>query len=137
MKMGFSWKNCNMCNKRIYRYTSSFTCFDCLRKITNKQAGKHRQKYPLQLRAAAIVAHAKKTGVLIPLSSLKCVDCGNDAQAYDHRDYRKPLDVEPVCMSCNSKRGPAKPYIGVQNKEERQRKKYGRFGINVQQICKQ
>lgn len=26
---------------------------------------------------------------------------------YDHRDYTKPLSVEPVCRSCNKLRGPA------------------------------
>ncbi len=36
-----------------------------------------------------------------------CVDCGKPAIYYDHRDYGEPLDVEPVCASCNSNRGPA------------------------------
>jgi hypothetical protein len=35
------------------------------------------------------------------------MDCGAKATAYDHRDHAKPLDVQPVCDSCNSKRGPA------------------------------
>src|SRR5688572_22298126 len=38
---------------------------------------------------------------------LNCVDCGAPANGYDHRDYLKPLEVEAVCRSCNSKRGPA------------------------------
>ena len=37
-----------------------------------------------------------------------CTDCGKRATVYDHRDYGRPLDVEPVCQSCNLKRGPAK-----------------------------
>jgi transcriptional regulator with XRE-family HTH domain len=40
----------------------------------------------------------------------KCVDCGNKAVFYDHRDYRKPEMVEPVCLSCNCLRGPAEPF---------------------------
>jgi len=36
-----------------------------------------------------------------------CVDCGRRATAYDHRDYSRPTDVEPVCSRCNQKRGPA------------------------------
>lgn len=36
-----------------------------------------------------------------------CVDCGLPAQAYDHRYYSHPLEVDPVCLSCNNKRGPA------------------------------
>ena len=31
-----------------------------------------------------------------------CIDCGKRAVVYDHRDYNKPLDVVPVCISCNS-----------------------------------
>ena len=45
---------------------------------------------------------------LIPPFKLSCVDCRQPASVYDHRDYLKPLDVEPVCQSCNSKLGPGK-----------------------------
>lgn len=38
--------------------------------------------------------------------SFGCADCGVRAEVYDHRDYLRPLDVEPVCRSCNKKRGP-------------------------------
>lgn len=41
-------------------------------------------------------------------STLKCVDCGAKANSYDHRDYKKPLKVDPVCMPCNRKRGRGK-----------------------------
>lgn len=37
----------------------------------------------------------------------KCVDCGATATCYDHRDYSKPWQVEPVCDRCNRLRGPA------------------------------
>lgn len=37
-----------------------------------------------------------------------CVDCGkNPAIEYDHRDYTRPLEVDPVCQSCNQLRGMA------------------------------
>lgn len=36
-----------------------------------------------------------------------CVDCGELAAVYDHRDYYKPLEVVPVCQVCNSRRGRA------------------------------
>lgn len=51
-------------------------------------------------------------GVLPPASDLQCVDCGHQAAHYDHRDYNRPLDVAPVCCSCNLKRGPAIPRKG-------------------------
>lgn len=38
--------------------------------------------------------------------SVPCVDCSEPAAEYDHRDYKKPLDVEPVCQRCNQARGP-------------------------------
>ena len=30
-----------------------------------------------------------------PARLLACVDCGGGAQHYDHRDYSRPLDVQP------------------------------------------
>jgi hypothetical protein len=59
--------------------------------------------------AHSAVRRAVKRGELQPATVFACVDCGKPAQCYDHRDYSKPLDVEPVCTSCNLKRGPAKP----------------------------
>lgn len=56
-----------------------------------------------------VVLKAVSVGLLPLAKSLKCADCGNPAECYDHRDYNRPLDVEPVCIACNLKRGPAKP----------------------------
>jgi len=50
---------------------------------------------------------ALKAGRLKRPDDMNCVDCGARAEVYDHRDYNKPLDVEPVCRSCNTFRGPA------------------------------
>jgi hypothetical protein len=58
--------------------------------------------------AHVAVARAIRHGELPHPSTLKCVDCGSPAQVYDHRDYDKPLQVEPVCRGCNCRRGPAK-----------------------------
>jgi hypothetical protein len=57
------------------------------------------------------VRMAVKKGELPDLKAqeIPCVDCGARATSYDHRDYSKPLEVEPVCNKCNSKRGPALP----------------------------
>src|SRR3990172_2168897 len=61
-------------------------------------------------RAQAAVRIAVKLGVLPCITEkTKCVDCGLQANAYDHRDYNKPLEVEPVCHGCNVRRGPALP----------------------------
>lgn len=59
--------------------------------------------------ARRAVAHAVARGQLPRIETQKCTDCGEQAQAYDHRDYGKPLDVQPVCDSCNARRGAAMP----------------------------
>lgn len=59
-------------------------------------------------RAVSVVQAQIRKGAMPKLSgSIACVDCGAPAEHYDHRDYSKPLDVAPVCRSCNFKRGPA------------------------------
>lgn len=60
------------------------------------------------------VKFALISGFLPPVHFLKCFDCGRQAQCYDHRDYRKPLDVWPVCKSCDAKRGACEPYDGAE-----------------------
>lgn len=52
------------------------------------------------------VARAIRRGELRRPDQFACVDCNKPAQQYDHRDYSRPLDVEPVCRSCNILRGP-------------------------------
>lgn len=61
----------------------------------------------VKAKAFASVVKAVLRGELAPALTLKCVDCGADAKYYDHRDYSKPLEVVPVCHSCNVLRGPA------------------------------
>lgn len=62
-----------------------------------------------QQQAHAAVSAAIKKGLLEPVTEFVCSDCDNDATDYDHRDYGKPLDVDPVCRSCNRRRGMALP----------------------------
>lgn len=61
----------------------------------------------IRQRAANLVAKAIKAGELQRPGAFSCVDCGRPAMHYDHRDYTKPLNVVPVCRSCNVMRGPA------------------------------
>lgn len=70
-------------------------------------------------RAHQRVFRAVLSGLLPRLDgSIKCADCGGAANEYDHRDYTRPLDVEPVCGSCNSKRGVALVYRATLALEE-------------------
>lgn len=58
-------------------------------------------------RLTAVYVHrAVKCGRLDDLKKIdkKCSFCKtNKATMYDHRDYNKPLEVNPVCASCNRK----------------------------------
>jgi len=60
--------------------------------------------------AVSAVGIAVKKGLLPDLKkeTIKCSDCDDKATQYDHRDYNYKLFVQPVCMSCNRKRGAAK-----------------------------
>jgi hypothetical protein len=60
-----------------------------------------------QRRAIGKVANAVFNGVLPKPSEFDCTDCGAPARQWDHRDYTLPLAVEPVCIACNIRRGPA------------------------------
>lgn len=51
------------------------------------------------------VVKAIRSGALPKASDCACVDCGIPAREYDHRDYAKPLQVDPVCRGCNLRRG--------------------------------
>jgi hypothetical protein len=56
-----------------------------------------------------LVEAAIKRGLLPELNGLKCMDCGEPAECYDHRNYHHPLAVDPVCKGCNNRRGPGFP----------------------------
>lgn len=60
-----------------------------------------------QQKAAYWVYEAIRRGVLQHPTRFKCTDCERQAGYYDHRDYARPLDVEPVCGTCNKLRGTA------------------------------
>lgn len=67
-------------------------------------------RFVLQAKAQSITYKRVMTGELARLDgSILCVDCGEPATCYDHRDYNKPEIVEPICTSCNKTRPPAKP----------------------------
>lgn len=62
-----------------------------------------------QARSHSMVSAAVKKGLLPNLKTgeYACSDCGAVAMEYDHRDYGRPFDVDPVCRSCNKQRGTA------------------------------
>lgn len=103
---------CRYCgNKEMVRGGSNlFTCSDC--KVNNSHAIASGIRDGGSGNSMGLVSRAIRDGVLVHPSKLHCVDCGKQACEYDHRDYNKPLQVEPVCRSCNLNRGPAIPRHG-------------------------
>lgn len=89
-------KKCYFCEKPAYSQSAKF-CEDCLQGCR-----------PASIEYAVFAAI--RDGKLKPIRECICVDCGRPAQHYDHRDYNKPLVVDPVCAKCNSRRGPAIRY---------------------------
>lgn len=78
--------------------TVGYQCHECqpVRYQDDPQCAAHRA-----------VAKAIAAGALKPIGEHDCADCGVKAEHYDHRDYSKPLEVEPVCRRCNYRRGSA------------------------------
>ena len=71
--------------------------------------------------ASLVVKQAIRDGDLPRLprvghSTIKCMDCGAPASCWDHRDYLKPMEVDPVCASCNCRRGAAKNHNGYKKR---------------------
>ena len=71
-----------------------------------------RNRSKTAYKAHQVIAREVKAGRLPPAKSRICVDCGSPASCYEHRNYLKPLEVEPVCRRCNCRRGPGYPYDG-------------------------
>lgn len=92
---------CKNCGTDITdRHYHATLCIPCL-KTWGKRTG--------SALACQAVATAIRHGKIPPAKTLACTDCSGPAMDYDHRDYNQPLNVEPVCRSCNRKRGPAIP----------------------------
>ena len=111
-KMGINSRRYSVPAGAPYRVT--FSCFYCGVK-TKTFSNCCDECNEVRGRAAAIaaVSRAKRRGELPNAKTKLCVDCGAMAHDWDHRDYSKPLDVEPVCRSCNLRRGPAKSAVPI------------------------
>jgi hypothetical protein len=85
-------------------------CLDCAAEKQREWGRKNKNN--AASRAHMAVNRSVRKGDLPDLSEglIACVDCGKVATCHDHRDYSKPLDVDPVCGSCNWLRGKA---VGV------------------------
>jgi len=100
-------RKCPECGNKFRRWSTAEKCFECIREKNNAKQRKEAKKYPIRGWATNVVRYAVQRGDLSKLDgTIKCVDCGQEAKHYDHRDYLKPLEVDPVCRGCNIRRGP-------------------------------
>lgn len=90
---------------RYGRASLSLRCDGC-------SSSRYKAMSKLRGAAASALAAEVKNGRIPRADTLSCTDCGRPAEAYDHRDYTKPLQVDPVCRSCNVMRGPADVWPG-------------------------
>lgn len=94
--VGYVSRICVACGKRYKtpeKWAAQSYCFNCA-------ADAHYARND----ATSEVTKAIRLGVLMRADQFRCVDCDNWAAVWDHRDYHKPFQVEPVCKSCNSRR---------------------------------
>jgi DNA-directed RNA polymerase subunit RPC12/RpoP len=91
-------RNCHDCRKEFEANTTGLYCRGC-----------SSRRMALMTRAMSAVSAAVRDRLLpnLRVEETACVDCGDRATCYDHRDYNKPIAVEPVCRTCNRLRGPA------------------------------
>jgi hypothetical protein len=118
---------CPRCAEPMFSRKLTTICNECQRRLESERRALQREALrklglvtpavrppaatyqQAQRRAIALVSNAKMNGKLAYLDgTILCVDCKRKpATIYEHRDYSKPLEVEPVCHYCNVRRGPA------------------------------
>jgi len=92
--------DCEMCGRTVARNNAQHRF--CSRCGSLRHSAFARLTGPISNAVAAAI----RRGELAHPKTLVCVDCGKPAKDYDHRDYSRPLDVDPVCHGCNRLRGP-------------------------------
>ncbi len=93
--------------------SNTFRCAPCKAAGAPLPFGRRNTGWTGGPAAGSAARAAVRDGLLPPVGEQRCADCGGQAEQYDHRDYNKPLQVDPTCRSCNLSRGPAIPLQGA------------------------
>jgi hypothetical protein len=115
-----SIKLCPVCDQQYIAGSRAKMCDPCDEVLRRERAA----YWKLQQTAAARLAKAIRQREILHPTAYTCVDCGQPAECYDHRDYTKPLDVAPVCKACNVNRGHAvnlPPHLRVVHRKGNER----------------
>lgn len=67
---------------------------------------RRREKYPQKIKARVAISHAVVGKKIPSISSLRCANCGQNADQYHHyKGYERDnwLKVIPLCRSCHTK----------------------------------
>lgn len=72
----------------------------------NDERGQASRRRRLRVIQKAYQVMNRESGGFKAGEGAMCRDCGKAADCWDHRDYWTPTLAEPVCFSCNSRRGP-------------------------------
>jgi hypothetical protein len=92
-------KLCINCGEETLRHAKALLCMTCaqLANDASNAANGH-------------IKRAIARGEFRSAREFDCVDCSAPAEIYDHRSYKDPFVADPVCRSCNIKRGPANDF---------------------------
>jgi hypothetical protein len=101
------YPDCVLCEKSLRgMHPNQKFCRRCAKSPRRAYALAARMKGNHNEQARMLTKYAVKIGFLPHPANSRCVDCRRvQAECYDHRDYSKPLEVDPVCLRCNSSRG--------------------------------
>lgn len=100
---------CAECKTEFVGSNQAQLCWSCNREVC-------RLRVAMTALATRAVAKEIRLGNLEHPSQLKCIDCGVQAEQYDHRDYTKHLEIQPVCTRCNIRRGPGAPNLHLRRR---------------------
>ncbi len=115
--------------------SNNFRCTPCKAAGAPLPSGRRNIGWTGGPAAGSAARAAVRDGLLRPIAERRCIDCGAQAEHYDHRDYNKPLQVDPTCRRCNLRRGPAIPLRGAVERILAQGLAPYRQGRRVAQLC--
>ena len=83
--------------KKGKRATKKYRTSEKGNKTARQYVANYRDKYPKREKANRMITNAIRSGRMPPAKTKECYYCDDNATAYHHPDYNRPLDVIPVC----------------------------------------